>query len=59
MSNAESRSADVAVLNAVFEAFNRHDAEGVMVHFSDDIVFETIAGDDAHGTRLELSLIHI
>lgn len=53
MSNADSRCADAAVLQAVFEAFNRHDADGVMAHFSDDIVFETIAGDDAHGTRIE------
>lgn len=53
MSNAETRSADATVLKAVFEAFNRHDADAVMSHFSDDIVFETIGGDEAHGTRLE------
>ncbi len=42
-----------AVLQAVFEAFNRHDADGVMAHFSDDIVFEAIGGDQAFGTRIE------
>ena len=40
-------------LQAVFEAFNRHDADGVMAHMSDDVVFETIGGDAAHGTRIE------
>lgn len=53
MNNAESRPADAATLQAVFDAFNRHDADAVMAHFSEDIVFETIAGDHAHGTRLE------
>lgn len=39
-------------LEAVFQAFNRHDADGVMAHMSDDIIFETIGGEQAHGTRL-------
>ncbi|GAB3677732.1 nuclear transport factor 2 family protein [Salinisphaera aquimarina] len=41
------------VLKAVFEAFNRHDADGVMSYMSDDIVFEAIAGDQAYGSRIE------
>ncbi len=39
-------------LREVFEAFNRHDADGVTAHMSEDVVFETIAGDQAHGTRI-------
>lgn len=39
-------------LEAVFEAFNRHDAEAVVSHMSDDVVFDTIGGDEAYGTRI-------
>lgn len=53
MSNAATNNASADVLEAVFQAFNRHDADGVMAYFGDDIVFETIAGDEAHGTRIE------
>lgn len=39
-------------LEAVFNAFNRHDADGVMAHMSDDVVFDAIGGDERHGTRI-------
>lgn len=40
------------ILQAVFEAFNRHDAEAVVSHMSEDIVFNTVGGDEAYGTRI-------
>lgn len=43
----------VADLEATFDAFNRHDIDGVMTHFADDCVFFTVGGDAVHGTRIE------
>ncbi|MGQ7248123.1 nuclear transport factor 2 family protein [Halomonas sp. V046] len=40
-------------LNRLFEAFNAHDIDAVMSYFADDIVFDTVAGEQAHGTRIE------
>lgn len=40
-------------LNAMFDAFNRHDIDAVMSYFADDIVFDTVSGSEAHGTRIE------
>lgn len=40
-------------LKATFEAFNRHDIDGVMTHFADDCVFNTIGGEEVYGTRIE------
>ena len=40
------------VLHDTFEAFNRHDIDGVMRHFADDCVFHTVAGPEAHGTEI-------
>lgn len=40
-------------LQGLFDAFNRHDIDGVMSYFADDIVFDTVAGSAAHGTRIE------
>lgn len=40
-------------LKEVFDAFNRHDLEGVMVHFAEDCVFYTVAGDHEYGNRIE------
>ena len=40
-------------LKATFDAFNRHDINGVMTHFGDDCVFFTVAGDSEHGNRIE------
>lgn len=39
------------LLDALFAAFNRHDADGVMAFFADDCVFDAVAGPEAHGTR--------
>lgn len=42
-----------ADLSATFDAFNRHDIDGVMKCFADDCVFYTVAGPEAHGTKIE------
>lgn len=39
------------LIENLFEAFNRHDAEAVMACFTPGIVFDGAAGPDAHGTR--------
>lgn len=36
----------------LFQAFNRHDIDAVMSYFHDDVVFETVAGPESHGTRI-------
>ena len=36
-----------------FDAFNRHDVDGVMTHFADDCVFYTVGGDQVFGTKIE------
>ena len=51
--NDTSTSADARVLEAMFDAFNRHDADGVMDCMTADCVFETVAGDNVYGTRIE------
>ena len=38
-------------LRAVLDAFNRHDLDGILGHFSDDAVFESPRGPDPWGTR--------
>ena len=45
--------ADVETLQAVLDAFNRHDLDGIMEHFADDAVFESPRGPDRWGTRYE------
>lgn len=40
-------------LHDLFDAFNRHDIDAVMEYFADDIVFDTVAGDEAYGTRIK------
>lgn len=42
-----------AVLERLFAAFNRHDADGVMACLAPDIVFDAPAGPEAHGRRFE------
>nr|WP_299245079.1 nuclear transport factor 2 family protein [uncultured Halomonas sp.] len=37
----------------LFEAFNRHDIDAVMAYFHDEILFETVAGPEAYGTRIK------
>src|SRR5690606_2044109 len=39
-------------LAELFDAFNRHDIDGVMRWFAPDCVFNTVAGPDAWGTRI-------
>ncbi len=39
--------------DVLFDAFNRHDIDEVMSYFHDDIVFETVSGPEAYGTRIE------
>ena len=41
----------VDVLRSVLDAFNRHDLDAIMSHFSDDCVFESPRGPDSWGTR--------
>ena len=36
-----------------FDAFNRHDIDGVMEHFAEDCVFYTLGGPDVFGTKIE------
>jgi taurine dehydrogenase small subunit len=40
-------------MQALFDAFNRHDIDSVMAYFHDDIVFDTVAGPEAYGSRIE------
>lgn len=40
-------------LAATFDAFNRHDIDGVMKHFADDCVFYTVGGPDVFGSKVE------
>ena len=41
----------IDVLEAVADAFNRHDADAIMRFMTDDCVFESSAGPDICGTR--------
>lgn len=52
MSQTKLDGAQRETLEAVFKAFNRHDADGVMEHMSADVVFDAIGGDESHGTRI-------
>jgi steroid delta-isomerase-like uncharacterized protein len=38
-------------LQAVLDAFNRHDLDAIMSHFSDDAVFDSPRGPEPIGTR--------
>jgi taurine dehydrogenase small subunit len=53
MTTTLEKTLTAADLSDLFEAFNRHDIDGVMRHFCNDAVFFTVAGPEAHGTRLE------
>lgn len=48
-----SQQLTAADLAATFDAFNRHDVDTVMIHFADDCVFYTVAGDEAYGGKVE------
>ena len=40
-------------LSDTFDAFNRHDVDGVMKCFADDCVFYTVGGDQVYGAKVE------
>jgi taurine dehydrogenase small subunit len=40
-------------LSDTFDAFNRHDVDGVMKCFADDCVFYTVGGDEVFGAKIE------
>ena len=40
-------------LSDTFDAFNRHDVDGVMKCFADDCVFYTVGGDESFGAKIE------
>ncbi len=40
-------------LAATFDAFNRHDVEGVMKRFAEDCVFYTVGGPEVYGNKVE------
>lgn len=42
-----------ADLKTVFDAFNRHDIDGVMRFFAEDCVFNAVGGPEVYGTRTE------
>ena len=44
---------DVATLQAIADAFNRHDLDAIMDFFADDAVFESPRGADPWGTRFD------
>ncbi len=45
-------SGDLADLKALFDAFNRHDADAAVSFMSEDVVFETLGGAEVYGTRI-------
>ncbi|TXM97352.1 nuclear transport factor 2 family protein, partial [Methylobacterium sp. WL64] len=52
MTDADLPAARRALLERLFAAFNRHDADGVMACFIPEVVFDTAAGPEPHGCRL-------
>lgn len=48
----KTETGHLALLQTLFAAFNRHDAEGVMACFTDDIVFDAATGPEAMGRRI-------
>ena len=40
-------------LSDTFDAFNRHDIEGVMTCFAEDCVFYAVGGPEVYGTKIE------
>ena len=42
---------EAKLLQDLFDAFNRHDLEGVLACMTDDCVFEAAAGTEAYGAR--------
>lgn len=48
-----SRSLTTQDLKNLFDAFNRHDIDGVMAHFAEDAVFDAVGGAEVYGTRFK------
>lgn len=48
-----TRELTAADLAATFDAFNRHDIDGVMKCFADDCVFYTVGGPEVYGNKIE------
>ncbi len=48
-----SKTLTAQELSDTFDAFNRHDIDGVMTHFAEGCVFYTVGGNEAHGTKIE------
>lgn len=46
------RDEKLAVIVAITQAFDAHDLDGIMRHFSDDAIFESPRGPEVWGTRL-------
>jgi taurine dehydrogenase small subunit len=46
------RERRVAMLRAIADAFDRHDLDAIMAHFTDDAVFETPRGGEPWGRRV-------
>lgn len=44
---------NVESLEALFDAFNRHDHDAVMAYFADDAAFFTAAGPEVHGSKID------
>jgi ketosteroid isomerase-like protein len=40
-------------LERLFDAFNRHDIDGIMQFFAPDCVFNAVGGPEVYGTRFE------
>ena len=53
MTETGSTSLAPTDLSATFDAFNRHDIEGVMKDFADDCVFYTVGGPEVFGSKIE------
>ena len=49
----DDASNTLTTLEAVLNAFNRHDLDAIMANFADDAVFEAPRGADPWGTRFE------
>ena len=44
---------DLQMLRSIAAAFDRHDLDGILVHFDEDAVFDSPRGPDAWGQRFE------
>ncbi|PLS23623.1 nuclear transport factor 2 family protein [Neptunicoccus cionae] len=43
---------NLRALHSLFEAFNNHDIDGVMHHFTPEAIFDTASGPTSSGTRV-------